>query len=266
MKKIFKLFLCLLMFVSFTNITRVFAEEEGEYLSVQDVVDHFMTTNLMRGLLKGAQRAEAEGEEGAVSAFKTEIDSTNHKINLIAGEDTTVMSFDYTDEYISYTGTAPETEDVDFGELASKEYFAFNMSYAILDAMGYENKDLDTPDDDDNFEYDDEFYNQYGIKIEYGEIFIGTEEEHMSGTYLKEFKISLKKSIINNLVDTYGVSPREDYYSMFSGDVVKPTIIAVKKNGVLNAAIRANTTFEEEESILVIADYKSLQKCFNNKK
>lgn len=43
-------------------------------------------------------------------------------------------------------------------------------------------------------------------------------------------------------------------------------IIAVKKNGVLNAAIRANTTFEEEESILVIADYKSLQKCFNNKK
>ena len=43
-------------------------------------------------------------------------------------------------------------------------------------------------------------------------------------------------------------------------------IIAVKKNGVLNAAIRANTTFEEKESILVIADYKSLQKCFNNKK
>ena len=53
MKKIFKLFLCLLMLFSFSNITILLAEREGEseFVSAKDVADHYSETGFMRLLL-----------------------------------------------------------------------------------------------------------------------------------------------------------------------------------------------------------------------
>ncbi len=122
MKKIFKLLLCLLVFISFTNIARIFAE--GENVSVQDVVNNYMNTNYMQGIM---QAAEITGYEGD---FHLDLDTTNHKINLIdndeAGNPETIMTFDYTDEYIAYNGTAPViTEDFDPLKEAGLEYTRF---------------------------------------------------------------------------------------------------------------------------------------------
>ena len=40
-------------------------------------------------------------------------------------------------------------------------------------------------------------------------------------------------------------------------------IIATKKNGKINAVVTADTVLSEEETLLVLGDYKALRKCFD---
>lgn len=222
MKKIFNLVLCLLMLISFTNIAKIFAEEET--LSVQDVVNHYMDTNYMQGILQANQIEEYEEN------LHLEIDETNHKINIINHEDV-LVSFDYTDEYIAYNGIVPEiTEDFDSNEAAFDDYDAFKYAkgflISIFDLMGYTELDENLEEE----EYDEEFYNQYGWLQTYDELTLPGEDE--PDEYLKEIRVSLNKAKIQALLDTYGTQ-REDYIKTFSPLVETPEIKVIKKNATL---------------------------------
>ena len=105
MKKIFKLFLCLLMLVSFTNITKILAEEEVEpeespYISINDVAENYDKTNFMQALLIESQRENPEAD------LVVSLDETNHKIYLISNDITTLKQIS------NYCGNKSKDEEL----------------------------------------------------------------------------------------------------------------------------------------------------------
>ena len=234
MKKIFKLFLCMLMLISFTNVTFALDSEEGEYISVKDVVNNYMNTNFMKGLIKVSEEAMKEEDPDAealeITDFKIVLDEENHKINFTS-EGETFLAFDYNDEYISYSENKPEPGDeLDFGKYLSQMYYTLGMYFSVLDTAGYSNYEADIPDDD-TIELNEEFYNQYGL-MELQEDYAYEEDGSVEGTYVKEFRISLSKEKIAALIDKYGTQ-RSDYETIFTGKVVKPVLTLKKKNAAI---------------------------------
>ena len=43
----------------------------------------------------------------------------------------------------------------------------------------------------------------------------------------------------------------------------KINVMAIKKNGHMNLAISADDIFTSDETLLVIGEYKAIQKCFH---
>lgn len=233
MKRIFKLFLCLLMLFSFTNITRAL-DEEGEYVSAKSVAENYKKTNFIEALLKQARRENPKAD------LTVEVDEEKHEIRLVSeGEEP--MVFTYNDEYISLLGEAPTSlETFDFGLYFAQMMYSQNMVYALLDTMGYNNYDLEiTNENDDEIEPDMAFYNEYGIYMKSETVNFGDEnntcdeesEECVqysgSATYLQEIRISLNKAKIAHLVETYGVE-RADFLKLIEAQ--KP-VVTVKKKG-----------------------------------
>ena len=242
MKKIFKLFLCLLMFISFTNVTRVFAEEEGEYVDVEDVFNNYMNTNYMRALLIELAEDDEASEYGlSLNNIDMQMDKTNHKIYMTSNGET-FMTLDYNDEYISFSNQAPATEE-EATQLGLKYFidvlFGENWVYSVLDTMGYEDVDIEIEGENDEDELDEEFFNQYGIMLtEDSYSFEGHDGENsygVVGSYIKEFRMSLNRAVIAGLVEAYGVE-RPDYYAMATGEVVKPEITVKKKNTAISVS------------------------------
>lgn len=246
MKKIFKLFLCLLMLFSFSNITILLAEREGEseFVSAKDVADHYSETGFMRLLLS---------ESGEDANLTVNVDEANHKINLIT-DDEVFFTYGYNDEYIFYKGTAPESEDdIDLGKVFGEMIYTENLLYAVLDVMGYETKDVEIADDVDPNE---DFFNEYGLYMKEGEYSFGeegSEEGHVSGTYIDEIRISLNKEKIAALVSDYGID-RIDYEAVLNGEVYKPEVTVKKKSTYINL------TWEEVYNATKYEIYRSEKK------
>ena len=233
MKRIFKLFLCLLMLFSFTNITRAL-DEEGEYVSAKAVAENYKKTNFIEALLKEARRENPKADISVV------VDEEKHEIRLVS-EDEEPMIFTYNDEYISLLGEAPTSlETFDLGLYIAQVMYSQNMVYALLDTMGYNNYDVEiTGENDEEIEPDMAFYNEYGFYMKSETVNFGDEnntcdeesEECVqysgSATYLQEIRISLNKAKIAHLVETYGVE-RADFLKLIEAQ--KP-VVTVKKKG-----------------------------------
>ncbi len=219
MKKIFKLFLCLLMLVSFTNITKVLGEED--YVSVDDVVENFSKTNFMEALLIQARRENPDAE------LKLNYDKDNHKIEILDDDDSVLLTFVYTDEVISLFGTAPKTaDDVDLGLILGQTIYFQNMVYAVFDTMGYSDKDVEI--NDEEIDINEEFFNEYGVLFETEDYEF--EDGSVSGSYIKELRVSLNKEKIANLIEEFGVD-RPDYVAMTQ--LQKPEVTVTKKGSIL---------------------------------
>ena len=219
MKRIFKLFLCLLMLFSFSNLTILLAEGEGEseFVSVNDVAERYSETGFMKLLLS---------ESGEEANLTVSVDEANHKINLIT-DDEVFFTYGYNDEYIFYKGTAPETEDdIDLGKVFGEMIYTQNMMYAVLDVMGYETKDVNI-----NVDPDLDFFNEYGVYMKEGEYSFGEEgsESYTHGTYIDEIRVSLSKEKIAALVRDFG-EDRVDYEAVLNGEVYKPEVSIRKKS------------------------------------
>ncbi len=221
MKKIIKLFLCLLMLVSFTNITKVLGEED--YVSVDDVVENFSKTNFMEALLIQARRENPDAE------LKLNYDKDNHKIEILDDDDSVLLTFVYTDEVISLFGTAPETaDDVDLGLILGQTIYFQNMVYAVFDTMGYSDKDVEI--NDEEIDINEEFFNEYGVLFETEDYEFEDEDGSVSGSYIKELRVSLNKEKIANLIEEFGVD-RPDYVAMTQ--LQKPEVTVTKKGSIL---------------------------------
>ena len=164
------------------------------------------------------------------------------------------FTYGYNDEYIFYKGTAPESEDdIDLGKVFGEMIYTENLLYAVLDVMGYETKDVEIADEVDPNE---DFFNEYGLYMKEGEYSFGeegSEEGHVSGTYIDEIRISLNKEKIAALVSDYGID-RIDYEAVLNGEVYKPEVTVKKKSTYINL------TWEEVYNATKYEIYRSEKK------
>ncbi|MBR4178342.1 MAG: hypothetical protein IKR57_03230 [Bacilli bacterium] len=205
MKKVFKIFLILLLFMTFIRVN-------ASTISIDEFINGFKNTDLY----KLFTQEDDQGNGNTIDVIK---DETNHKIN-ISVNNVAVVAFDYTDNYISYSD--PDTVITE--ELVSEPIQIFssvmiiNIMYTVLDLTNHLDKDLDIPDEFNT----DEIFEEFGFNYLSENYSFTNGDTTSSGNYIRNFKMSLDTDKINHLVDTYGVSRDE---SVTVPDGLKPTII-----------------------------------------
>ena len=265
MKKIFKLFLCLLLLVSFTNVTRVLADAD-DFLDAKVVAENFMKTNFMQYILEESRKENPDVDMEVV------IDEEKHEIKLVTGEDV-LVTYNYDDEVISYHGIPPQAS-VDFEYLASEIgllIYTKNMMLSILDTAGYSELEVYIPDEgEEAVDVNEAFFNKYGLLMKTAEYHFDAPESNCEeddevcvieseeeGEYISEIKLSLDKRKIAALVQEFGVE-RTDYLGI--GKVVKPEL-TVKKSGSY-----LNLNWDEDENANNYKVYRSEKKDSGFKK
>ena len=161
-------------------------------------------------------------------SLTTTIDSENNKLDIYNGTEK-YLSFKYTDDYIEYedrdTLIAIETADSSFGTLL----VIGGVLQSILNLSGYEDYELNI---DDNVDMST-LYNDYGIAAETEEYEFHDENSHISGDYIRYFKISLNTDKIDALVAKYGYKePEEPVISKITitaSDILENSIVLFPK-------------------------------------
>ena len=223
MKKLLKLFLCLLMFISFTNIAFAQGGEEVR-VTAKEARDQFIRTNFFKSLLYEAETTEEEVDPFVV------LDEENHKIKLVDDEDEVFVSFDYNDDYIAYRPEIPNPVTAEYAvDSAFAIVYVQNMMYAVLDCMGYSNMDAEIPE---NTVTDETFFQSYGVYMDFEHYEYVDDDGTTEGEVIKEIRISLIKSKIESLLQDYGTQ-RTDYLRIAKGEVFKPVVSAKKKGATI---------------------------------
>lgn len=201
MKRVYGILLAVTLF--FTMCLNVYASQ----ISVNDVVEEFSKTKIISLL------------NSLGSSISANIDTVNNKININdSGE--TLLSLNYTDEYIEYDNRSAVITEDNYEDTTGSALCMEGIVETIFNLSGYSDKTLD--------DYEAPIsYDEYGIQIETGDYeFSGTDEDGgtwtSSGKYVKYFKISLDSEKIVKLVESYGTTINDDYTSVFINDV--PTI------------------------------------------
>ena len=234
MKKLFKLFLCMLMLISFTKIVWAIGNEKGVNVGASDVAYNFVNNNYMQALLIQYRKVNPDASINAT------IDEDKHEMNIYKDE-ALILTYSYTDQMIALYGEEPQTiDDVDAQLHVNQVLYSFNMIYAVLDSFGYSNKAVSITDEDNQVALDENFYNEYGVLLSQGMYDFG---EYSKGTYLIEFRISLDSEKIAALVSEYGVN-RPDYVAIANGETPQePDVCTVTFNsngGSLVESIEVN--------------------------
>jgi len=181
MKKVLLGILCLFMIFPIINA------QEANYVTIDKVIEELPKTNVFQMI--------SQNEEANVRIAKNE---TDHTIDFYMNEEL-FAKISYTSEYIEYVNNneiTMEEAEKQFSEM----FFIGATMEAVLRACGYEDKTLSS---DDSTNYNEQFYNTYGL-LTTSEKYNITEDGHTSsGDFIRHFKISLDKNKIDKLMSEY---------------------------------------------------------------
>lgn len=185
------------------------------------IVSLFLVTNIVNAQLISVEDI-VNDVKANIPGLDMVVDSTNHKINVMDGENV-FISFDYTNEYIVFNDNT--NLDTLTYEESEKNFSAFICIIYLYNSFaklsGYNYNDIELPD---GVDLD---YETYGFEVDTEKIEVTKDGQRISGDFIKHFKFSLDTVTIEKLANDYGTTNN-------TSDVLKPTLSLIKtgKNSV----------------------------------
>ena len=186
-------------------------------ITIDQVREHYFNTTIGNALLDMAQEEvnTTEGPSYIRPTYSSVVYEGNKTIDFILNGEV-FMTFNYDDESIYYENRSTiDAKSFDiFGELFHT-MGALNLLESVIDLSGYPTKMVY---DFENITMDSAFYSTYGLYYEDEEYNESWEDEtgngSVSGSFLREFRVSLNPLKIEKLVQKYGV----DESGLFGSD------------------------------------------------
>ena len=166
-------------------------------ITIDEIVNNYKNTETYKSL------------ESLGSNVSLENDKNNNKLKfIIKGEDTedSILTFNYTDEYIEYVNEKqnPDYEDFlsDFGETLTLTFGYAIIFETIINLNGFSDMTFD-----ENATLEDVYnnYDKYGIEFKTKSYDFNDESSYVSGDYILSIKMSLDTDKIKNLIEAVGI-------------------------------------------------------------